>query len=74
MSNWHKDKFLSDWDRTYVSTNLKEGAKPYDAEVIKDLHSELGKDVLLHGLTSEILVRAYVSYKQYEDDVLNNEA
>ncbi|CZR66559.1 uncharacterized protein PAC_16460 [Phialocephala subalpina] len=58
MSGWANDEFMSNWDKTYVSTNLKDGAKAYDAALFKDLHSELSSNEELQKLSSEILVVA----------------
>jgi hypothetical protein len=56
MSDWASDEFMSNWDKTYVSTNLKDGSKAYDAALFKELHSELAGNEDLRGLSSEILV------------------
>ena len=56
MSDWANDEFMSNWDKTYVSTNLKDGSKAYDAELFKELHSQLAGDEDLRRLSSEILV------------------
>ena len=56
MSDWANDEFMSNWDKTYVSTNLKDGAKAYDAALFKKLHNELAGNEDLRGLSSEILV------------------
>lgn len=41
MANWDKDKFMSEWDKKYVSTNVKTGSRPYDREFFLELHSVL---------------------------------
>jgi hypothetical protein len=41
MANWDKDDFMSSWDKKYVSTNLKAGAKPYDKDLFRRLNEEL---------------------------------
>lgn len=56
--DWAKDGFMRNWDETYVSTNLKSDAKPYDAALFKELHDELSADGELKKLASEILVSA----------------
>lgn len=61
MADWVKDDFMSNWDKTYVSTNLKDGVKPYDATFLKELHDELTVNDELRGLSSEILVSFYES-------------
>lgn len=56
MADWVKDDFMSNWDKTYVSTNLKDGVKPYDAIFLRQLQDELAVIQELKGLSSEILV------------------
>lgn len=41
MATWETDEFMSQWDRKYVSTNLKPGSKPYDKDFFLDLESRL---------------------------------
>ncbi|KAH8660423.1 hypothetical protein BX600DRAFT_514030 [Xylariales sp. PMI_506] len=61
MSNWGADEFMSGWDRTYVSTNLKSGASSYDAGFLKELHSKLSSDAVLGPISTEILVVASIA-------------
>ena len=56
MADWVKDDFMSNWDKTYVSTNLKDGAKAYDVTLFTQLHDELSANQELRSLSSEILV------------------
>jgi hypothetical protein len=56
MSNWAASDFMSNWDATYVSTNLKDGARPYDAALFKKFHNELSTNDELKKLSPEILV------------------
>lgn len=56
MADWDKDEFMSKWDKTYVSTNLKDGASPYDSSFFQQLHGELSNNVGLQQMSSEILV------------------
>lgn len=56
MSNWAGNEFMREWDKTYVSTNLQEGAKPYDESFFRELQTALCDDETLMGLSSEILV------------------
>ena len=56
MSDWANNEFMSNWDKTYVSTNLKDGAKAYDTALFKKLYNELAGNKDLRGLSSEILV------------------
>ncbi|PVH77024.1 hypothetical protein DL98DRAFT_639446 [Cadophora sp. DSE1049] len=41
MADWSTDKFMSQWDKKYVSTNLKPGAVRYDKEFFLHLNSRL---------------------------------
>jgi hypothetical protein len=41
MTEWEKDEFMSQWDKKYVSTNLKAGAKPYNRDLFQQLNQEL---------------------------------
>ncbi|KAK4935602.1 hypothetical protein LTR10_023363 [Elasticomyces elasticus] len=41
MSDWDKDEFMSQWDKKYVSTNLKPGARQYGKDFFLGLHAEL---------------------------------
>ena len=56
MSDWAKDEFMSNWDKTYVSTNLKDGSKAYNAALFKELRGQLANNEDLRRLSSEILV------------------
>lgn len=58
MSNWAADEFMSKWDATYVSTNLKDGTRPYDAALFKNFHNELSTNDELKKLSPEILAVA----------------
>lgn len=41
MTDWNKDEFMSKWDKTYVSTNLKQGAQAYSKGNFLGLYSDL---------------------------------
>ncbi|KAJ5174161.1 uncharacterized protein N7482_000038 [Penicillium canariense] len=41
MLDWDNDKLMSEWDKTYVSTNVKPGARPYDRGLFLKLNDEL---------------------------------
>ena len=43
MCDWDQDEFMSKWDRTYVSTNLKDGARKYDREFFLGLNARLAE-------------------------------
>jgi hypothetical protein len=62
MFDWEKDEFLSSWDRTYVSTNVKPGSTPFDigtfAALMDDLN-QAGPD--LSFISYCIIVRAILS-------------
>lgn len=44
MVDWAKDPFMRQWDQTYVSTNLKAGAKPYSSNRFLSYNSHLGQE------------------------------
>lgn len=41
--NWDEDEFMSNWDKTYVATNLKPGANPYEKDSFTRLNDELSR-------------------------------
>ncbi|KAJ4194436.1 hypothetical protein NW759_016531 [Fusarium solani] len=41
MKDWDADEFMSQWDKKYVSTNVKAESRPYDKEFFLALSSEL---------------------------------
>ncbi|KAJ9487812.1 hypothetical protein VN97_g5478 [Penicillium thymicola] len=41
MTNWNNDTFMSEWDKKYVSTNLKPGAALYNEDFFLGITSEL---------------------------------
>ncbi|KAH8698728.1 hypothetical protein BGW36DRAFT_426420 [Talaromyces proteolyticus] len=41
MADWSQDQFMSNWDTTYVSTNVQPGAAPYTKNFFLDIHQEL---------------------------------
>jgi hypothetical protein len=48
MFHWEKDEFLSAWDKTYVSTNIKPGCNPFDVSTftaLKDQLDQAGPDL-----------------------------
>ena len=45
MTDWDKDDFMSQWDKKYVSTNVKPGSQPYNKDLFLELNSELGLSV-----------------------------
>ncbi|KAM5346009.1 hypothetical protein ACJ41O_011870 [Fusarium nematophilum] len=45
MLNWDTDLFMSEWDKKYVSTNVKVGSRQYEREFFVALNSKL---VTLH--------------------------
>lgn len=48
MCDWARDSFMSSWDKTYVSTNVKAGSKAYDNDIFMKLNEELA--VLGYGM------------------------
>jgi hypothetical protein len=48
MRDWSEDAFMSSWDKTYVSTNVKAGAKEYDKDFFLSIHQKLAS--VGHGL------------------------
>ncbi|KAH8597493.1 hypothetical protein B0O99DRAFT_77530 [Bisporella sp. PMI_857] len=41
MTDWSQDEFMSKWDKKYVSTNVKQGSKPYSKDFFLAVNSEL---------------------------------
>lgn len=41
MATWDQDEFMSQWDKQYVSTNVKAGSKPYEKDLFKELNDGL---------------------------------
>ncbi|KAH7341222.1 hypothetical protein BKA66DRAFT_434598 [Pyrenochaeta sp. MPI-SDFR-AT-0127] len=41
MANWSEDSFMSEWDKKYVSTNLKPSARQYSKEFFLPINSDL---------------------------------
>ena len=41
MLDWDNDTFMSEWDKTYVSTNVKPGMRPYDRGLFLKLNENL---------------------------------
>jgi hypothetical protein len=41
MCDWDKDESKSNWDKTYVATNLRPDANPYDRDYLLAPNSEL---------------------------------
>lgn len=41
MADWNNDEFMSQWDKDYVSTNLKQDAQAYSKGNLVGIHSEL---------------------------------
>ncbi|KAF9890069.1 hypothetical protein FE257_006749 [Aspergillus nanangensis] len=41
MTKWDENEFMSEWDRKYVSTNVKPGSPLYSTELLLGLHREL---------------------------------
>ncbi|KAH7129142.1 hypothetical protein EDB81DRAFT_697248 [Dactylonectria macrodidyma] len=42
MFDWETDSFMSEWDKKFVSTNVKAGSRPYDRDLFLALNSKLG--------------------------------
>jgi hypothetical protein len=59
MTNWNNDTFMSDWDKKYVSTNLKPGAALYNKDFFLGINSELtSTQPELNSYAYAIIVRA----------------
>lgn len=41
MASWSEDKFMSEWDRKYVSTNLKPDARQYSKDFFLSVNADL---------------------------------
>ncbi|EXJ96303.1 hypothetical protein A1O1_01429 [Capronia coronata CBS 617.96] len=59
MSNWDQDEFMSQWDKKYVSTNVKTGSRPYDKEVFLKLDKDLASYPDLHRIAHAIMAAAF---------------
>ena len=59
MCDWNQDEFMSNWDKTYVSTNLKAGAQPYEKSFFLDLNTRLVEEAPeLKNISYALIVRA----------------
>ncbi|KAF9890059.1 hypothetical protein FE257_006739 [Aspergillus nanangensis] len=59
MADWHTDKFMSEWDKKYVSPNVKPGAPTYSKEFFLDLLTDLTTShPELKGFTDAIIATA----------------
>lgn len=54
--DWDRDDFMHKWDTTYVATNLKPDARPYDDEMFLELHKTLAASPDLARIAHCILV------------------
>lgn len=41
MFDWDTDSVMSEWDKKYVSTNVKAGSRKYDRDFLLGLNSKL---------------------------------
>ncbi|KAF4999947.1 hypothetical protein FDECE_11349 [Fusarium decemcellulare] len=58
MFDWETDSFMSEWDRKYVSTNVKPEARQYDRDLFLELNSKLAAShPELQGYSHAIIVR-----------------
>ncbi|KIX09190.1 uncharacterized protein Z518_00269 [Rhinocladiella mackenziei CBS 650.93] len=79
-SIWDSDEFMQNWDKKYVSTNLKKGAKPYTKDFYLGLDQELSDiSTELRPISSAILVvsscavgRADIAGRLFDDLTLNS--
>lgn len=42
--DWSRDAFMSEWDKTYVSTNVKPGATAYSKDLFLRLNERLATE------------------------------
>jgi len=63
--DWDRDEFMAEWDKTYVSTNLKAGAKKYDDDFFTRLYHTLSTipdlSRIAHCIIVSCLFRAFLS-------------
>ena len=58
MADWDDDPFMAGWDKKYVATNIKPGARPYDRNLFLQLNQELaGADETMQDCSHAIIVR-----------------
>ncbi|KAK7887870.1 hypothetical protein LTR67_009264 [Exophiala xenobiotica] len=59
MATWDKDEFMSQWDKKYVSTNVKPGSKSYDKDFFLGLESRLASSQAeLRNIANTLIVAA----------------
>ena len=56
MADWDKDDFMSQWDKNYVSTNVREGSKAYDKDFFLKLNTDLQSQPGLENISCAIIV------------------
>ena len=58
MCDWSQNEFMSTWDKTYVSTNLKAEAKSYNKDFFLGLNTRLVEEAPeLRHLSYALIVR-----------------
>lgn len=58
MTDWDENEFMSQWDKKYVSTNIKIGSKPYNKEFFVAINTKLAtSQPELRGFSYAIVVR-----------------
>ena len=58
MADWNSDEYMSQWDRKYVSNNVKKGSKPYEKGFFLGLNSDLARaQPNLQVISPAIIVR-----------------
>lgn len=66
MTDWEKDDFISDWDKKYVSTNMKYGSSPYSKDLFCGFNSELAKaQPQLKSYSYAILVSIFFFFSSF---------
>ncbi|KEF51224.1 uncharacterized protein A1O9_12727 [Exophiala aquamarina CBS 119918] len=58
MGDWESDEFMSDWDKTYVSTNVKPGSRSYDKDFFLGLRSSFQDQPPLESISDAIIATA----------------
>jgi hypothetical protein len=62
MADWKTHEFMSQWDKKYVSTNLRPGSKPYEREFFLTLASDLAtQHPELQNISPALIVRSSLS-------------
>lgn len=56
MSKWEQDDFMSEWDKKYVSTNVRSGSRAYEPDLFLGLNKDLASQPELQHISHAIIV------------------